>query len=126
MLARKVGVSRDEIAKMVEKGLIPASVGIAAMREGMREFFGGGMERQSKTLAGMWSNFKDQLFLTSAAIGAKLLPALKAMIPSLMDTLRAVGDIAVVVAELLVPAFKVLAPLLQATANLLTDITAQA
>jgi tape measure domain-containing protein len=65
ILADKMGKSVAEIRDMSEKGLIPAHKAIEMLLDGMDKGtknvrgFGGLMDKQSKTLFGMWSNIKD-------------------------------------------------------------------
>ncbi|TSA80791.1 tape measure protein [Deinococcus detaillensis] len=61
LLADKIGVSIPEAMKMAENGAISSAVAIPAILEGLQKKFGGGMEAQSKTLLGMWSNTTDVL-----------------------------------------------------------------
>jgi tape measure domain-containing protein len=77
MLADKLGVTVPEAMKMVENRAVEADTAIAAITEGMNKKFGGMMENQAKTLAGMWSNFKDNTTKTLDAIGQALLPIAK-------------------------------------------------
>lgn len=62
-IAEHFGVSTAEAFDMVTAGAVPAEEGIAAILEGMRNFPGaaGAMERQSQTLNGVVSTFKDNL-----------------------------------------------------------------
>jgi len=61
MLADKIGVSIPEAMKMAENGSISAATALPVILEGLQKRFGGGMEAQSKTLLGMWSNTTDVL-----------------------------------------------------------------
>lgn len=72
MLADKIGVDIPTAMKMAENGAIDATTGINAVLEGMNKRFGGAMEKQSTTLNGMWSTFKDNLGQTLTAIGFSL------------------------------------------------------
>lgn len=58
-LAQKIGVSIPEAMKMVTAGAVSADVAISALTDGMNTKFGGMMERQSATFAGLWSTIKD-------------------------------------------------------------------
>lgn len=71
-LADYIGTSIPNAMKKVEKGMVPASVGIKAILGGMRKDFGGGMERQSQTVLGLWSTVKDNISMTAMAIGDAL------------------------------------------------------
>lgn len=73
LLAAKIGVSIPEAMKAVEKGAVDAETGIAALIEGLDARFTGAMERQSKTIAGLWSTAKDNISLTLREIGEQLI-----------------------------------------------------
>ena len=72
MLAKKIGVDIPTAMKLAEKGAIDAATGVSAILEGMQARFSGMMERQSQTLLGIWSNIKDNLTRTLAALGEDL------------------------------------------------------
>lgn len=59
MIADKMGLTTAEVMKLSEKGLIPADQAIKALTEGMDKRFGGMMEKQSKTMLGLFSTLKD-------------------------------------------------------------------
>jgi tape measure domain-containing protein len=58
-LAKGMGISTAEAMKLSEKGAIGAKQAITAIVEGMNKDFGGAMNNQSTTLAGLWSTIKD-------------------------------------------------------------------
>ena len=60
-LARAIGTDTAGAMEQVSAGAISASEGIEAITKGMEEDFGGMMESQSKTLAGLMSNFSDSI-----------------------------------------------------------------
>lgn len=68
MLAKKIGVSIPEAMKLSEQGAISAATGISALVEGMNARFGGMMEAQSHTIAGLWSTLKDTFAIGAGAI----------------------------------------------------------
>lgn len=72
ILAEAIGVTVPEAMKLAENRAIDAATAIPALLEGMSSKFGGGMEAQSKTLAGMWSNLKDTIAFALADIGVAL------------------------------------------------------
>jgi len=78
-LAKQLGVTEKEITKMVSSGKIgfdDVMKAFAAMSgEGGR--FAGLMEKQSKTLGGLWSIFLDKLFRVRVEIGKMLVEQLK-------------------------------------------------
>lgn len=59
ILAKKMGMSTAEVMKLSEKGLIPAGKAIDMLIEGMNERFPNMLEKQSKSLFGLWSTIKD-------------------------------------------------------------------
>lgn len=73
-LADKIGVSIPQAMKMAEQGAISSAEAIPAILGGMAEKFGGLMEQQSQTVAGKFSNLKDQLSFILADLGKALLP----------------------------------------------------
>ncbi len=72
MLAKKIGVDIPTAMKLAQQGAIDAATGVSAILEGMQERFAGMMELQSRTLLGIWSNIKDNLTRTLAALGEDL------------------------------------------------------
>lgn len=58
-LAEAIGTDIPTAMKQVERGAVSASVTIAAVTKGMETDFGGMMEKQSHTWAGLWSTIKD-------------------------------------------------------------------
>lgn len=58
-LAEAIGTDTAGAMEQVSKGAIDASTGIKALTDGMERDFGGMMESQSKTLAGLASNLVD-------------------------------------------------------------------
>ena len=60
-LARTIGTDTAGAMDKVTDGAVSASVGIAAVTQGMREDFGGMMEEQSKTVEGLFSNLSDAI-----------------------------------------------------------------
>ncbi|MGE5572932.1 MAG: tape measure protein [Bacteroidota bacterium] len=59
MLAKAMGKTTAQVMKMSEKGLIPAGKAIDILVRGMNERFPNMMERQSRSLFGLWSTIKD-------------------------------------------------------------------
>jgi tape measure domain-containing protein len=52
------------------------------------------MDKQSASLGGLWSNFKDQVTLASRAIGNELVPYLKPLVEKLIEITQAVAAFA--------------------------------
>lgn len=60
-LARAIGTDTAGAMEAVSDGAVSASEGIAALTKGMEQDFGGMMEEQSKTVAGLFSNLSDAI-----------------------------------------------------------------
>lgn len=75
MLADSIGVSIPEAMDLVERRMIDAETGIAAILQGMTAKFGGQMSDQSATINGLWSNLMDSIGMTGRAVGAELIEA---------------------------------------------------
>lgn len=82
-LAQNIGVSIPEAMKLAEKGAITAAQAIPAILDGMNQQFGGMMAKQADTVAGQWSNMKDQLTFILYDLGAALLPFGQAAVTAL-------------------------------------------
>lgn len=91
-LAEAMGVTTGELQKMVEKGLVPASAGIEAIRAGIQSDFGGLMAQQAKTAAGQLSNLQDSAEKLAATWGDTLIPAATEVIQSAQRVTDALGD----------------------------------
>lgn len=95
-LAKKLNVDVATAMKLVEARAVDASVGISAVMEAMRSRFAGGMEAQSKTLIGMWSNVKDAIMFTLADIGKALIPVAKDVVANqlqpMLDKAKELAD----------------------------------
>ena len=68
MLADAIGVTVPEAMKMSERGAISASTAISALVDGMNAKFGGMMEKQSITFAGLLSTIKDTFGIISGQV----------------------------------------------------------
>jgi tape measure domain-containing protein len=101
MLAKKMGVTIPEAMKKVQAGAVDAQTGIDALTEGMESRFGGMMERQSGTLAGLWSNLQDSAGQTLTAIGDMLTKTfdLKGKLGGLQELLTAFKDLATTIQQ---------------------------
>lgn len=60
-LARAIGTDTAGAMKAVSDGAVDAKTGIDALTKGMEDDFGGMMESQSKTVAGLMSNLADAI-----------------------------------------------------------------
>lgn len=75
-LADSMGKSIPEVMKVVEKGQVSASEGINAILLGMQKDFQGGMEKQAKTIPGLWSTILDNTKIVMQSAGNDLIKAL--------------------------------------------------
>lgn len=74
-IASAIGVSIPEAMKRAEKGAIDSTTAINALITGMNEKFPGMMEKQSKTINGVFSNLVDGATRTATLIGERLIRA---------------------------------------------------
>lgn len=84
-LAKKIGVSIPEAMKMVTAGAVSADVAISALTEGMNTKFGGMMEKQSATFAGLWSTIKDTFGQISGQVMQPLFEQMGAGLKMIVD-----------------------------------------
>ena len=84
-IAKKLGVSVAEAQRQITAGTVDAKTASDALLEYMDTRFKGGMEAQSRTLLGLFSNLKDQLTFTLGALGNSLLPLGKNLIEQFID-----------------------------------------
>jgi len=75
MIASAIGVSIPEAMKRAEKGAIDSTTAINALINGMNEKFPGMMEKQAKTINGVFSNLVDGATRTATLIGERLIRA---------------------------------------------------
>lgn len=81
LLASSMGKSKAEVAALAQEGKLGAE-GLTAIMDGLKsgkglERFSGLMDKQSKSLTGMWSTFKDTLGMGMAKAVKPLIPLLK-------------------------------------------------
>ena len=77
-LADAAGVSTAEMAKLVEKGLVPADKGVQVLLQSMKQDFGGLMALQAETASGKLSTMKDSMASLGTEVGKSFIPAVKA------------------------------------------------
>lgn len=58
-LAEAMHLTIPEVQNLSQKGLLPADAAIKALTAGMHNMFGGGMEKQATTFAGLMSTLQD-------------------------------------------------------------------
>jgi tape measure domain-containing protein len=92
LLADATGKPIPELQKLASEGKLLAKDTLPKLFEQMRKDYGGGMEAQSRTLAGIWSTFKDTISLTLSDALTPLLPMLKDKLPVAAEAFKnAVG-----------------------------------
>lgn len=69
ILRQKLRLSQEQLRRIGDQG-ISAAVGLKALREGMRERFGGAMEALNRTLLGSITNLQDSMQRLGASVGA--------------------------------------------------------
>ena len=81
-IAQSMGISTGEAMERISAGTVDATTGINALLTGMQQFPGasGAMEKQSQTLLGVFSTFKD-------TIGQALADAFTPVIPQIKEAL---------------------------------------
>ncbi len=85
-LSQKTGKSMGTLRKEMEKGLISADMVREAFASatGPGGRFFGNMEKQSKTLVGLWSTLRDNFRMMMAELGGELVPFIKDVITALI------------------------------------------
>lgn len=85
MLAESMGKTTTEISEMVSKGEIGYNEIITALKQASSEGgrYYGAMEKQSQTLNGMISNFKDNLGSLTGTMSSGFTNAIKTILPSI-------------------------------------------
>lgn len=78
MLADTMGVAQSEVLDLASQGKISFDVLRQAFRNATKEggMFADGMEKQSKTIGGLFSNLKDNVSIALAELGAEIVDAL--------------------------------------------------
>jgi tape measure domain-containing protein len=77
ILQRELGLTAEQVRNIGEEG-IDASKALPALLRGMREDYGGQMDRMSRTTGGKISNAGDALFRAKSVIGEDLKPVVDA------------------------------------------------
>jgi tape measure domain-containing protein len=92
-ISQKTGKSLSTLRAEMEKGLISSAMVseafASATSKGGRFF--GNMEKQSKTLNGLWSTLTDNFQIMMAELGGKLVPFIKDVITALIDMTDGIG-----------------------------------
>jgi tape measure domain-containing protein len=95
-LANYLKVDVPTAMKMTEKRMIDGATGVKAILLGLAndKRFENGMQKMSRTLLGLWSNFKDQLSYALADLGDLLIKTfdLKKVIQDAINSLKSFTD----------------------------------
>lgn len=135
-LQKQLGVTEQQFFKLVSAGKIGREEVTQAFRTMTSEggIFFKGMEKQSKTFAGLVSTMKDNITLVLAEIGGKLLPILKTLVDKITQLFQgAFGEIIDSLLSVLIPIleqafvlveslFSVLMPIVKALTEILQPI----
>jgi tape measure domain-containing protein len=88
ILAQAMGKSTREVMNLVGDGIVPADIAIQSLIKGMEERFPNMMEKQSKTMLGLFSTFKDYARQTLGAASKPGYDWIKDQLPSGIDMMR--------------------------------------
>ena len=124
-IAQGLGVSTAEAMKQISAGAIPAAQGVQLLLQGMQKFPGaaGAMQKQSQTLLGVFSTFKDVIGQTLAEAFAPAIPAIKNALTEVTPVISdALGQVAPALGRLLVSVLPIIADLIAGLAPVLTPI----
>jgi len=88
-MSKAMGKPVSEIQKLMSQGLLPASVAIKAVSDGMHHDFGGAAERMANSLAGLTGSLQD---LASITLRNLFQPALQAIQPYLAKMVETIAD----------------------------------
>ena len=89
-LSRKTGKSMAQLRKEMEKGNISAAMVTQAFQQatGPGGRFFGNMEKQSRTLNGLWSTLRDNFRMMMADLGGRMVPFIKAVIEAFIPLME--------------------------------------
>lgn len=75
LLADTMGVAKSEVLELASEGKISFEILQQTFKDATSEggLFADGMEKQSKTLSGVWSTFKDNVSIALAEVGVSIL-----------------------------------------------------
>jgi tape measure domain-containing protein len=94
ILARSLGKPVAEVRKLSEGGKLLTADVLPKLQAQMEKDYGGSMEKQSKTLTGVWSTFTDTLSMGLATAVQPLIPALKTGLTGAIGVVgRALGSL---------------------------------
>jgi len=124
-IAEQLGITTQAAMAKISAGELDATTGINALLAGMQKFPGaaGAMEKQSQTLLGVFSTFKDTIGQALADSFAPAIPAIKdglsKLTPILGDALR---ELAPALGSILASLMPVLGQVIKAIVPILTPL----
>lgn len=124
-IAKQLGVTSAEAMDMISDGAIDATSGINALLAGMQTFPGaaGAMEKQSQTLLGVFSTFKDTVGQALADSFKPVIPEIKGALTELTPVLGdALRELAPAIGTLLSGLLKLAGPLIKLLAQTFTPL----
>lgn len=124
-IATATGMSTGEAMDAISAGAIDAKTGVAALLAGMRAFPGtaGAMERQSQTLLGVFSTFKDTASQALSGAFAPVIPEIKDSLSELTPVIgSAIGQLAPALGTALAKILPLIGKLIEAIVPILTPI----
>lgn len=92
MAARAMGVTTQELNKMLEQGEVLAEDLLPKLAVEMRTAFGQGAQDAASSLAAEIGRFQTQMFELGSGVGTQLLPEMTAFVRLLTDLLRIAAD----------------------------------
>lgn len=124
-IAAATGKTTAQVMEDISSGSISAEQGIKALLIGMDKFPGaaGAMEKQSQTLLGVFSTFKDTISQALVAGFEPVIPEIKSALTEVTPILQdAIGDIAPVLGKTLALLLPLIGKLVQAITPILEPI----
>ncbi len=124
-IAAATGKTTAQVMQEISAGSIDATTGIQALLVGMQKFPGaaGAMEKQSQTLLGVFSTFKDTLSQALVSGFAPVLPAIKDALSAATPVLgKAIADIAPALGSALSAILPLIATIISAISPILKPL----
>lgn len=126
-IAQAMGISTAEAMQRISAGAVDARTGIAALLKGMQQFPGaaGAMEKQSQTLLGVFSTFKDTVSIALADAFAPVIPSIKKSLTEATPLIgEALGSLAPALGSLIAGLLPVVTGLIKLIEPVLTPLLA--
>lgn len=124
-IANYLGITQAEMMKRQSAGMIDADTALRGLLDGMRKFPGaaGAMEKQSQTLMGVFSTFKDTMDQTLVKAFQPVIPAIKESLLEVTPIFQeALADMAPVLGKLLSAILPLLGGLTKAAVPILEPL----